>query len=209
MLDLMIKAKSFGAEIILRDIQLSLGTGARHAILGPSGIGKSTLLRIIAGLDPQFTGHCNRPKKCAIMFQNPTLLPWRTALQNLSIFHPDAPRTALQDALDNVGLAEKGQHFPNQLSVGQQRRLALARTFLGQADLVLLDEPFASLDNDLRHSMLDLTKRLLDNAGSALVLVTHDAYEATALGAEHGFLRTQHNKAGAIFATPVTTAHKI
>lgn len=183
MLKLDLLRKSFAGCTVLEDIQLELNQGERIAILGPSGIGKSTLLRIIAGLDARFRGTREAPEEIALMFQNPTLLEWRTAEENLQIFHPNADGRDVQKALRQVGLADKGDFYPRQLSVGQQRRLALARCFLTPAPLVLLDEPFTSLDPNLRSEMLSLTRGFLDRSNSTTVLVTHSQDEAVALGA--------------------------
>ena len=183
MLKLNLHRKSFAGQTVLEDIHLDLSQGDRIAVLGPSGIGKTTLLRIIAGLDKRFRGTCDAPDEIALMFQNPTLLDWRTAKENLQIFHPKSDETDVQNALRQVGLADKADHFPRQLSVGQQRRLALARCFLTPAPLVLLDEPFTSLDPSLRSEMLTLTRQFLDRSHGTMVLVTHSQDEAVALGA--------------------------
>lgn len=189
MLKLDLHRKSFAGHTVLKDIHLDLKQGDRVAIFGPSGVGKTTLLRIIAGLDKRFIGTREVPDEIALMFQNPTLLEWRTTWDNLQIFHPEAADREIQEALAQVGLQDKADHYPRQLSVGQQRRLALARCFLTPTPLVLLDEPFASLDQGLRHEMLALTRAFLDKTESALVLVTHAQDEAEALGATNYELR--------------------
>ena len=183
MLKLDLQRKSFAGHTVLEDIQLDLNQGDRIAVLGPSGIGKTTLLRIVAGLDKRFRGTRDAPDDIALMFQNPTLLDWRTAKENLQIFHPSSDESAVQQALRQVGLADKTDHYPRQLSVGQQRRLALARCFLTPAPLVLLDEPFTSLDPSLRSEMLALTRQFLDRSNGTMVLVTHSQDEAIELGA--------------------------
>lgn len=184
MLNVDVSSKQFGEQQILGSCQLRLQAGERLSILGPSGIGKSTLLRIIAGLDTHYQGNVIRPKGLAYMFQGPNLLDWRNCYQNLLIFHPSATQETAQAALEQVGLGDKGLHYPRQLSLGQQRRLALARTFLSKTDLVLLDEPFTSLDPQLKADMLTLTRDLLDQSGAMLVHVTHDAMETEFLGSQ-------------------------
>lgn len=183
MLEVNVRSKSFGEQHILGSCQLQLQAGERISILGPSGMGKSTLLRIIAGLDKDYQGRVLLPERIAFMFQEPNLLDWRNCYQNLLIFHPQAGRDQARTALEQVGLGDKGLHYPRQLSLGQQRRLALARTFLSNAELVLLDEPFTSLDPQLKTDMLELTRTLLDQSGAMLLHVTHDAKEVGVLGA--------------------------
>ena len=184
MLDIEVANKTFGEQQILGRCKLKLQAGERVSILGPSGIGKSTLLRIIAGLDKNYEGNVSCPKHIAYMFQGPNLLEWRNCYQNLLIFHPSATKGTAQAALEKVGLGDKGLHYPRQLSLGQQRRLALARTFLSKTDLVLLDEPFTSLDPKLKTDMLALTRDLLDQSCAMLVHVTHDAMETKYLGSQ-------------------------
>ena len=182
-----LRGKSFGPRAILGPLTLSVGPGERVALLGPSGIGKSTLLRIVAGLDLDFGGDLSVPDRLAMVFQEPTLLPWRTALANLTI--PTGADAATARALmGQVGLAGRERAYPRQLSLGQQRRLSLARAFAARPGLLMMDEPFASLDADTQRLMLDLTAQLLDASGAGLLLVTHDPAEAARLNARPVFL---------------------
>ncbi|MDO5529914.1 MAG: ATP-binding cassette domain-containing protein [Paracoccus sp. (in: a-proteobacteria)] len=176
--------KSFGARPVLGPVTLELGRGRRVAVLGPSGIGKSTLLRIVAGLDGAHEGlRVSGAARLALVFQEPTLLPWRSALANITIpARVDAGRA--RALMAQVGLAGKEAHYPRQLSLGQQRRLALARAFATSPDVLLMDEPFASLDAETAARMIALTSELLDRTGAGLFLVTHAPAEAEALGAE-------------------------
>ena len=175
-------AKSFGPRPILGPVSLTVGAGQRVALLGPSGVGKTTLLRIIAGLDRDFAGTRAVPDRLAMVFQEPTLLPWRTALANLTL-PTGASRAEAAALLAQVGLAGREGAYPRQLSLGQQRRLSLARAFAARPGILLMDEPFASLDEATRDRMLDLTAQLLDSSGAGLILVTHDPAEAARLGA--------------------------
>lgn len=175
-------AKSFGPRPILGPVSLTVGAGQRVALLGPSGVGKTTLLRIIAGLDRDFAGIRAVPDRLAMVFQEPTLLPWRTALTNLTL-PTGATRAEAAALMAQVGLAGREAAYPRQLSLGQQRRLSLARAFAARPGILLMDEPFASLDEATRDRMLDLTVQLLDSSGAGLILVTHDPAEAARLSA--------------------------
>lgn len=182
MISARIMAKNFGARPVLRDVALTVAPGECLAVMGPSGVGKSTLLRILAGLDPDFTGEVTCPDEKAILFQEPTLLPWRSAAQNIALFHPALNAQAVADWLARVGLAGRGDAYPGQLSLGQQRRLALARACAGTPRAIFLDEPFVSLDPAMAHDMVELTAGLLADLRAAVVFVTHSAEEAARLG---------------------------
>lgn len=175
-----IRRKAFGPREILRDVRMDVAAGETLVVLGPSGVGKSTLLRIIAGLDRDFEGTVARPSRLAMVFQEPTLLPWRRARTNLTLTTGVDPGAA-EAALAEVGLTGLGELYPRQLSLGQQRRLALARAFAARPELLLMDEPFVSLDAVRVSEMLALTERLIAAARPATVFVTHAAAEAERL----------------------------
>lgn len=178
-----IRGKAFAGRPVLGPIRLTLAQGQRVAILGPSGIGKTTFLRIVAGLDGDFDGTVTETGRTTVVFQEPTLLPWRTALENITLPTAVTDEVA-QGLLAEVGLAGKDSLYPRQLSLGQQRRLALARAFAPDPTVLLMDEPFASLDAETAARMLDLTAALLDRAGVSLIFVTHDPSEAAHLKAQ-------------------------
>ena len=182
MIRIHVRRKAFGGTEILRDVQLDLAPGERVAVLGPSGVGKSTLLRIVAGVDRAFEGEVERPDNIAIVFQEPTLLRWRSVLQNLTLTHPGLPEEEARAMLGRVGLSGKADDFPGQLSLGQQRRVALARAFVGRPELLILDEPFVSLDPALAEEMMALTESLIAETRPAVLLVTHVQSEAERLG---------------------------
>lgn len=181
MITVSISEKRFGDDLVLGPIAFGIAQGETVALVGPSGIGKSTLLRLVSGIDTDFTGHIDRPQAMAMVFQEPTLLPWRSALENLTLLHPGLPPERALAALDEVGLTGKETLFPGQLSLGQQRRLALARAFAGQPDLLIMDEPFVSLDAAAADRMLTLTEQLIARHQPATLFVTHDMAEATRL----------------------------
>lgn len=161
-----------GGVPILGPISFDLCPGETLALVGPSGIGKSSMLRLIAGLDAAENGHVTAPERIGMVFQEPLLLPWRNARANLTlttgITAPEA------DALlREVGLASCAELYTGQMSLGQQRRLSLARAFASAPELLLLDEPFVSLDAALAREMMDLFARLRAASGVATILVTH------------------------------------
>ena len=173
-------SKGFATREVLGALTLEVARGQRLAVLGPSGIGKSTLLRILAGLDTDFRGILTGDARRAVVFQEPVLLPWRDVLQNITLPTGCTPEDA-RDWLAQVGLAGHEAKFPRQMSLGQQRRLALARAFAAAPDILLMDEPFASLDGETAARMVALTDALLSRSGAGLVLVTHSPDEARAL----------------------------
>lgn len=179
-LEVAIRRKAFGPRTVLSNLVFDVDAGETLAVVGPSGAGKSTLLRIVAGIDPDFDGTVVRPERVAIVPQEPTLLPWRTALRNLTVVTGVDDAAALA-ALAAVGLQGMGDLFPGQLSLGQQRRLSLTRAFVTRPELLLLDEPFVSLDGPLVAEMLALTERLILQTRPATLFVTHSAAEAERL----------------------------
>jgi NitT/TauT family transport system ATP-binding protein len=131
----------------------------------------------------------------AMVFQEPILLPWRTAVQNLMLIHPDLPKKAALDAFESVGLGNKSTYFPGQLSLGQQRRLSLARAFAGQPALLIMDEPFASIDPETAETMLVLTEALIATNRPATLFVIHAKVEADRLAQRVLFLERREGGA--------------
>lgn len=181
MIRVRIDGKSFGGTQVLGRVHFDIAPGESVALVGESGIGKSTVLRILAGTDTAYEGSVTRPDRMAVVFQEPTLLPWRTVAQNLTLVHPALGAEGARKALDKVGLAGKERLFPGQLSLGQQRRLALARAFATPPELLIMDEPFTSLDPATAERMLELTETLLKDTRPATLFVTHDRAEAERL----------------------------
>ncbi|QFT60846.1 Aliphatic sulfonates import ATP-binding protein SsuB (plasmid) [Sulfitobacter sp. THAF37] len=180
MLDLKLTGLALQRSPILQDIHLQLQKGETLALVGPSGIGKTSLLRVIAGLNSDFDGHCHLQGTCAVVFQEPTLLPWLDVLRNICVT-TGATAAQARKALQEVGLAGRERDFPDQLSLGQQRRLALARAFSVRPDLLLLDEPFVSLDPETAEGMMQLLARIKADHGLTTIMVTHVAAEARKL----------------------------
>lgn len=179
-LRLHLEGLSLGGRQVLGTLDLAVSPGETLVLTGPSGIGKTSLLRVICGLEPLRAGRIDRPDRIAMVFQEPTLLPWRTAVQNLTIT-TGIPAPAARAALEEVGLGGCAALYPGQMSLGQQRRLALARAFACDPQLLLMDEPFVSLDPDLVAEMMTLFRRLRDARSVATILVTHVEAEARAL----------------------------
>ena len=156
--------------------QLTLPKGQITCLVGESGCGKTTLLRLLCGLDAcQATQNFNT-FDVAYMSQLPNLLPWLTVMDNLclrqKLTHTDCQRAEALALLDRVGLARIAHSYPNTLSVGMQQRVCLLRTFLQKKPVVLLDEPFSALDHDTRIDLQSMLVELLSE--SAVLLVTHD-----------------------------------
>ncbi|MEZ5529690.1 MAG: ABC transporter ATP-binding protein [Porticoccaceae bacterium] len=188
-------ATSAGALRILDDISLAVAEGEALAIIGPSGSGKSTLLGILAGLDLPSAGQVRingeditamdeegraamRARYVGFVFQSFHLLPSLTALENVALplelrGDSDAMETARR-YLERVGLAERLQHYPRQLSGGEQQRVALARAFASQPKILFADEPTGNLDTATGETVNDLLFQLNREAGTTLVLVTHE-----------------------------------
>ena len=179
-LSVKIEEKSFAQGKILGRVNFDATRGECIALTGPSGSGKSTVLRLIAGLDEDYTGDIFRPDKCRVVFQEPNLLPWISVLKNLTVACDITPQEA-EAALAQVGLEDHSMHFPTQLSLGQQRRLSLARAFACQPDLLLMDEAFVSLDEALADEMMSLFETLRKRSDVTTLLVTHDRKEAERL----------------------------
>lgn len=180
MISVAIDNKRIGDTQILGRVEFRVAKGDTLAVVGPSGVGKTTLLRILAGLDTGFEGRVEVPVRRAMVFQEPALLRWRCALQNLTLT-TGVDEDAAREALGEVGLGDFADRFPGQLSLGQQRRLSLARAFSATPDMLLMDEPFVSLDPSLVDEMLSLTEKLLSSRAIATVLVTHAMPEADRL----------------------------
>jgi sulfonate transport system ATP-binding protein len=168
---------------VIADLAFTLDEGETGALIGPSGCGKSTLMRILAGLDRNFDGEVRLPANARIgmAFQEPRLLPWRSLEDNVRLAAPEAGEADIAALFAALGLSQHRAHYPSELSLGLARRAALARAFAVQPTLLLLDEPFASLDAPLARQMQRDLARLVESRRTTTVLVTHDLEEAIRL----------------------------
>lgn len=181
---------SYGGEPVLEGASLKVGSGQFVSLVGPSGSGKSSLLRVAMGLQKPFAGSVDleRPKSdIGILFQDDALLPWRTARQNVSLglrFRGMAKQEALGKAdewLARLGLEGFENRYPRHLSGGQRKRVALAQVLALEPKLILMDEPFASLDAIVRTKIIQDVVQLVERQKIAVLLVTHDLEEAISL----------------------------
>jgi len=173
----------------LKNLQFALSPGEFVCVLGPSGCGKTTLLNIVAGLDRDYRGQVRMAgsageakRVLGYVFQTPRLLPWRTVAENIRlVLRPGQDTRIVDDLLSMTGLSEFRNTYPERLSVGMSRRVALARAFSVEPDLLLMDEPFVSLDEAtaqrLRLMLLDIWRR----RPTTVLFVTHDTREAAML----------------------------
>ncbi|WP_431958422.1 ABC transporter ATP-binding protein [Nocardia lijiangensis] len=175
--------RSFGERAVLDGVTLSIPHGQFVALLGRSGSGKSTLLRALAGLDYDVNGSgtLRVPDKTSVVFQDSRLLPWQRVLANVLYGQPRSARSSGAKVLAEVGLAGRERAWPNELSGGEQQRVSLARSLVGEPDLLLADEPFGALDALTRIKMHELLRELIRRRGPSVLLVTHDVDEAIAL----------------------------
>jgi sulfonate transport system ATP-binding protein len=163
-------------------VAFSLRKGEICALLGPSGCGKTVLLRIISGLDSDFEGRTvlPSPHKIGMVFQEPRLLPWRSVAQNLRLAGSSSEND-LAEIVAALRLSKHLDHFPGELSLGLARRVAIARAFAVKPDLLLLDEPFVSLDASLAARLREELLALVLKRKATTLIVTHDVEEAVSI----------------------------
>lgn len=172
-------SKHFGEKEVLRDFSLTLGENGVTAIIGKNGSGKTTLLRILAGLEKKYSGEVVTGSRVAYVFQDYRLVPTLTALENIALVLDKARRGEALEYLHAVGLEAEADSLPGSLSGGMQQRLALARAFAFDGDLLLLDEPFSALDGEWRRKMTDAVRNCAQTR--PVVLVSHDPQDLAEL----------------------------
>ncbi|NLT97706.1 MAG: ATP-binding cassette domain-containing protein [Christensenellaceae bacterium] len=200
--------KRFGDHVLFENLNLELPAGQIVALTGRSGCGKTTLLRMIAGLDKDYTGTiAGIPDRISFMFQEDRLLPWYDARRNLEYVLKDvmdkaAIAAAVESMIEAVGLKGHEHKKPDELSGGMQRRVAMARAFLYPADLLIMDEPFKGFDVALTEELIALFERLYVGSGRTVLLVLHQpdiierlgcaVVDVAALAASARMQRDQH-----------------
>jgi sulfonate transport system ATP-binding protein len=174
--------REFDGRVVIAGLDLEIAPGEFVALLGHSGCGKSTLLRVLAGLDTQISGEVTVPRRRAVAFQAPRLMPWKRVWRNVVLGLPGRPdRERAVRYLDEVGIAARAGAWPKTLSGGEAQRVSLARALVREPDLLLLDEPFGALDALTRVKAQQLVADLWQRHGCAVLLVTHDVEEALRL----------------------------
>lgn len=210
----------------LADVDLTICSGEFISLLGPSGCGKTTLLRLIAGLAAPSSGAIDWPRSSGeptgkyggksepvlgIVFQEPTLLPWRTVTENvylplqLSGVSKSAARERIAEALDQVGLRGFADSYPRQLSGGMKMRVSIARALVTAPQILLMDEPFAALDEITRLKLNDELLELFVRRRLTVVFVTHSVYESVFLSSRIVVLSSRPGRIAA--AIPIVTDH--
>ncbi len=221
-LDIEVRRKSYPAVAdspaveALRDFRLRVASGEFLCLVGPSGCGKTTLLNLIAGLDEDFEGTVTpsrRASRIGYVFQAPRLLPWRSVFDNVALVLDEAsgasdPGARVLPLLAATGLADVKAAFPERLSMGMQRRVAIARAFAVEPDLLLLDEPFVSLDEATARAMRALLIEVWRARPTTVIFVTHDLREAIALADRIAVLSAAPGRVVAEVAVDLPRQHR-
>ncbi len=181
LLEIEIARKRYGGLDVVAGLAFALERGSVTCLLGPSGCGKTTALRILLGLDQNFDGRIEPAAstlRLGIVFQDPRLLPWRTVEENVRLAAPLAGAPALDSLFDALSLTPWRRHRPGSLSGGMARRASLARALAVEPDLLVLDEPFVSLDQEGADALRQFVFAEAQRRGTTILMVTHDRREA-------------------------------
>ena len=189
-LTIRVDKKSFGDNDIINGIQFDIQEGEFVAILGKSGIGKSTLLKLISGVDTKYKGQIlfkdsllNEPtESISLLFQGHFLLPWLTVEENIKFFVDGVTDVEIASYLDSVSISDKKKEWPNKLSGGEKTRVGLSAALINKSDLLLLDEPFADIDIGVKFEILSLLSKVKDKNKATIIMTTHNIEDALMLG---------------------------
>ncbi|WXR60863.1 ABC transporter ATP-binding protein [Peptostreptococcaceae bacterium AGR-M142] len=175
-------SKMYNSHKVFSDFSLDIKRGEIFGLLGPSGCGKSTLLNIISKtLDIDEGIILNSSKKTSYVFQENRLLPWKTLYENISIVNEESSKEDVLKIIDSMGLYKFKDNYPHELSGGMKKRCSIGRAFNYDADLMLMDEPFKSLDYKLKIDMIKSLLKLWDKNKISIIFVTHEIEEALLL----------------------------
>jgi len=175
--------KSYDDLVVIEDLNLTIEENEITCILGPSGCGKSTLLNILANILKPDEGKIHEKKeKIGYVFQEDRLLPWKSVYENIKLVNKNANDLKIRELIEIVGLEGFENATPSKLSGGMRQRVSIARAFNFQAEMLLMDEPFKSLDYDLRLNMVNSLVEIWNKWNNSIVFVTHEIDEALLLG---------------------------
>ena len=175
--------KHFGDVRVLQDLSIQAAREEILCIIGPSGCGKSTILNIISGLIHPSSGKVmNHSQNTSYVFQEDRLLPWKDVYENIAVVNKESSHQYCMELIEKVGLKGFEGFYPHELSGGMRQRCSIARAFNYEADLLLMDEPFKSLDYNLRIGMIRYLLTLWSSTKKTIVFVTHEIDEALLLG---------------------------
>lgn len=199
MLKVDIKNKSFKNKIILEDVNFTVNNSEIVSIIGPSGCGKTTLLRIIASLEDEYTGNVSFKNKNSIenlgfIFQDSRLLPWLSVKENILLVQKNKNEKKIEELLSEVGLKEYMNSYIKELSGGMKRRVSIVRAFINSPEVLLLDEPFISLDYPTAQTLRKLFFKFFSDYSPIGLFVTHDLDEALAISNRILFLSSSPSK---------------
>ena len=204
-----------GQHMAIANFELTLKSGEFVCLVGPSGCGKTTLLNIIAGLDKDYKGeisveHRQGRPKIGYVFQNPRLLPWRTVRENIElVLAENQAQDTIDILLETMQLTQVQHSYPERLSLGMSRRVAIIRAFVVNPDILLMDEPFVSLDAPTARQVRELLVKLWQQRPHTVLFVTHDLREAIALADRIVFLSAAPMQVLSEITVPISRVERL